>query len=122
MLIETAAAVENTDAALSAHILAVDDDPSVRKMISDYLADNELRVTALASGREIAEVMARETIDLVVLDWRLPGEDGMQIARKLRQESHIPIIMLTGRKDEADRVLGLELGADDYLTKPFSPR
>jgi DNA-binding response OmpR family regulator len=122
MLIETAAAVENTDAALSAHILAVDDDPSVRKMISDYLADNELRVTALASGREIAEVMARETIDLVVLDWRLPGEDGMEIARKLRQESHIPIIMLTGRKDEADRVMGLELGADDYLTKPFSPR
>jgi DNA-binding response OmpR family regulator len=122
MLIETAAAVENTDAALNAHILAVDDDPSVRKMISDYLTDNELRVTALASGREIADVMARETIDLVVLDWRLPGEDGMQIARKLRQESHIPIIMLTGRKDEADRVMGLELGADDYLTKPFSPR
>jgi DNA-binding response OmpR family regulator len=122
MLIETAAALENPDAALSAHILAVDDDPSVRKMISDYLADNELRVTALASGREIAEVMARETIDLVVLDWRLPGEDGMQIARKLRQDSHIPIIMLTGRKDEADRVMGLELGADDYLTKPFSPR
>ena len=122
MLIETAAAVENTDAALSAHILAVDDDPSVRKMISDYLTDNELRVTALASGREIADVMARETFDLVVLDWRLPGEDGMEIARKLRQESHIPIIMLTGRKDEADRVMGLELGADDYLTKPFSPR
>jgi DNA-binding response OmpR family regulator len=122
MLIETAPALENTDAALSAHILAVDDDPSVRKMISDYLTDNELRVTALASGREITEVMARETIDLVVLDWRLPGEDGMQIARKLRQESHIPIIMLTGRKDEADRVMGLELGADDYLTKPFSPR
>jgi two-component system OmpR family response regulator len=122
MLTETAAAVENPDAALSAHILAVDDDPSVRKMISDYLTDNELRVTALASGREIAEVMARDTIDLVVLDWRLPGEDGMQIARQLRQESHIPIIMLTGRRDEADRVMGLELGADDYLTKPFSPR
>jgi two-component system, OmpR family, response regulator len=122
MLIETAATLENTDAALSAHILAVDDDPSVRKMISDYLTDNELRVTALASGREIADIMARETIDLVVLDLRLPGEDGMEIARKLRQESHIPIIMLTGRKDEADRVMGLELGADDYLTKPFSPR
>ena len=122
MLIETAAAVENPDTALNAHILAVDDDPSVRKMISDYLADNELRVTVLASGREIAQVMTRETIDLVVLDWRLPGEDGMEIARKLRRESHIPIIMLTGRKDEADRVMGLELGADDYLTKPFSPR
>jgi two-component system, OmpR family, response regulator len=66
--------------------------------------------------------MERETIDLVILDLRLPGEDGMQIARKLREESDLPIIMLTGRKDEADRVMGLELGADDYLTKPFSPR
>ena len=66
--------------------------------------------------------MARETIDLLILDLRLPGEDGMQIARRLREESDLPIIMLTGRKDEADRVIGLELGADDYLTKPFSPR
>ena len=107
---------------ITAHILAVDDDPSVRKMIADYLGDNDMRVTALASGRDVAETMARETVDLVVLDWRLPGEDGMQIARMLRQESHIPIIMLTGRKDEADRVMGLELAADDYLTKPFSPR
>jgi DNA-binding response OmpR family regulator len=107
---------------ITAHILAVDDDPSVRKMIADYLGDNDMRVTVLASGRDVAETMARETVDLVVLDWRLPGEDGMQIARMLRQESHIPIIMLTGRKDEADRVMGLELAADDYLTKPFSPR
>ena len=114
--------VEKRDAALNAHVLAVDDDPSVRKMIADYLGDNEIRVTALASGREIAEVMARETIDLVVLDLRMPGEDGMEIAQKLREESQLPIIMLTGRKDEADRVMGLELGADDYLTKPFSPR
>jgi two-component system, OmpR family, response regulator len=106
----------------TAHILAVDDDPSVLKMISDYLSDNEMRVTALPSGRGIAELMAREMIDLVVLDLRLPGEDGMQIARQLREQSGIPIIMLTGRKDEADRVMGLELGADDYLTKPFSPR
>jgi two-component system, OmpR family, response regulator len=106
----------------TAHALAVDDDPSVRQMIADYLGDNEVRVTAIASGKEVAEVMARETIDLVVLDLRLPGEDGMQIARKLREQSDVPIIMLTGRKDEADRVMGLELGADDYLTKPFSPR
>src|SRR5215475_10986497 len=108
--------------ATSMHVLAVDDDPSVRQMIADYLADNDVRVTTLASGREIAEVMARETLDLLVLDLRLPGEDGMQIARKLREDSDVPIIMLTGRKDEADRVMGLELGADDYLTKPFSPR
>jgi two-component system OmpR family response regulator len=107
---------------ITAHILAVDDDPSVRKMIADYLGDNDMRVTVLASGRDVAETVARETVDLVLLDWRLPGEDGMQIARMLRQESHIPIIMLTGRKDEADRVMGLELAADDYLTKPFSPR
>ena len=106
----------------TAHVLAVDDDPSVRQMIADYLTDNDVRVTTLASGRDIREVMERETIDLVILDLRLPGEDGMQIARKLREESDLPIIMLTGRKDEADRVMGLELGADDYLTKPFSPR
>jgi two-component system OmpR family response regulator len=107
----------------TAHVIAVDDDPFVRKMIADYLGDNDIRVTALATGREIAEVMARDMIDLVVLDLRLPGEDGMDIARKLREESAgLPIIMLTGRKDEADRVMGLEMAADDYLTKPFSPR
>jgi DNA-binding response OmpR family regulator len=122
MLMEAEYQVAERDAALKAHVLAIDDDPSVRKMIADYLGDNEMRVTALAGGREVAEIMQRETIDLVVLDWRLPGEDGMDIARKLRAESHVPIIMLTGRKDEADRVMGLELAADDYLTKPFSPR
>ncbi len=81
-----------------------------------------MQVTALGSGKEIGDVMARHTIDLLILDLKLPGEDGMQIARNLRAESDVPIIMLTGRKDEADRVMGLELGADDYLTKPFSPR
>jgi len=104
------------------HILALDDDPDVRQLVADYLGENELRVTAVATGKELAEVLARETIDLVVLDVRLPGEDGMQIARKLREASGIPILMLTGRAEEADRVMGLELGADDYLTKPFSPR
>jgi len=104
------------------HVLAVDDDPSVRQMITDYLGDNDIHVTALGSGRAIDDVMSSDTIDLVILDLKLPGEDGMQIARRLREASGIPIIMLTGRKDEADRVMGLELGADDYLTKPFSPR
>ena len=111
------------DATLSpVHVLAVDDDPSVRQLIADYLGDNDIKVTVMATGRDIAQVMARDTIDLVILDLKLPGEDGMHIARVLRAESDIPIIMLTGRKDEADRVMGLELGADDYLTKPFSPR
>jgi DNA-binding response OmpR family regulator len=104
------------------HVLAVDDDPSVRQLVSDYLIENELRVTTVATGKELAAVMEKETIDLVVLDLRLKGEDGMQIARSLRERSSIPILMLTGRVDEADRVMGLELGADDYLTKPFSPR
>jgi two-component system OmpR family response regulator len=104
------------------HVLAVDDDPSVRRMIADYLGDNDILVTTIGRGKEIGPAMARETIDLIILDLKLPGEDGMRIARDLRAESDVPIIMLTGRKDEADRVMGLELGADDYLTKPFSPR
>ncbi|HEX6017967.1 MAG TPA: response regulator [Burkholderiaceae bacterium] len=107
---------------LTPHVLVVDDDPSIRQLVCDYLAENELRSTAVASGKEFDDVMASETIDLVVLDLRLPGEDGMQIARRLRETSTVPILMLTGRAEEADRVMGLELGADDYLTKPFSTR
>ena len=109
--------------AVTPHILAIDDDPSMRSMIADYLTQNELRVTTLASGRDIAPLMAREVIDLVLLDVRLPGgEEGMKITRNLREESAVPIIIFTGRKDEADRVMGLEIGADDYVTKPCSPR
>jgi DNA-binding response OmpR family regulator len=104
------------------HIVAIDDDSSMRQGIADYLADNDLRVTTLASIRDLAEVMARETIDLLLLELRLPGEDGMQIARKLREESALPIIILTDRKDDVDRVIALETGADDYLTKPCNPR
>ena len=106
----------------SAHVLAVDDDPSVRELISAYLADHDLRVTAVATEREMSSVLSSDTVDLVLLDLRLKGEDGMQIARDLRAISKLPIMILTGRQDEADRVMGLELGADDYLTKPFSPR
>jgi DNA-binding response OmpR family regulator len=104
------------------HVLAVDDDPDLRKVVTQYLANNEMRTTAVASGAEMDEVLQREVIDCIVLDLRLPGEDGLAIARRLREHSSIPILMLTGASDEADRVMGLELGADDYLTKPFSPR
>src|SRR5262245_19584000 len=104
------------------HVAALDDDPSVREMIGEYLQQNDMRVSAVSTGAELDALMARETIDLVVLDVRLKGEDGMQIARKLREKSAIPILMLTGRAEEADRVMGLEISADDYLTKPFSPR
>ena len=104
------------------HVLVVDDDPQIRALLEEYLTSNELRVTVAANGREMSSILADEAIDLVVLDLRLAGEDGMAIARSLRDQSAIPIVMLTGVKDEADRVMGLELGADDYLTKPFSPR
>jgi two-component system OmpR family response regulator len=107
---------------LQPHVLVLDDDPAIRDLVSQYLVGNELRVTAISSGRELTDMMAREAVDLIVLDLRLPGEDGMQIARRLRDSSSIPILMLTGKADEADRVMGLELGADDYLTKPFSLR
>jgi two-component system, OmpR family, response regulator len=106
----------------STHVLVVDDDPSIRQMVADYLGDNEMQVTALANGGEIALVTGQQTIDLLVLDLKLPGENGMEIARRIRADSNMPIIMLTGCKEEADRVMALELGADDYLTKPFSPR
>ena len=104
------------------HVLAVDDDPIIRDLISDYLKQNELRVTTVADGRSMQAVLAEEVVDLIVLDLKLRSEDGMTLARRLRDESEIPIIMLTGRAEEADRIMGLELGADDYLTKPFSPR
>jgi DNA-binding response OmpR family regulator len=104
------------------HILVVDDDPQIRELLQEYLAQNELRVSVALSGAQMSQILADEVIDLVILDLRLAGEDGMTIARTLRDQSAIPIVMLTGVRDEADRVMGLELGADDYLTKPFSPR
>ena len=113
----------STAAAIVApHILAVDDDAAIRELITDYLTQHELRVTAVADGRAMQRVLEEHVVDLIVLDLKLDAEDGMTLARRMREESAIPIIMLTGRKDEADRVMGLELGADDYLTKPFSPR
>jgi DNA-binding response OmpR family regulator len=105
-----------------AHVVALDDDAEVRGMLSAYLTGHNLRVTAVASGRELDATLEREAVDLLLLDINLDGEDGLQIARRLRETTAMPILMLSGRSDEIDRVLGLELGADDYLTKPFSPR
>jgi DNA-binding response OmpR family regulator len=104
------------------HIVVVDDDASVRQLVQDYLAEHDLRASAVASGAELLACLRAGVVDLVLLDLRLHGEDGMQLLRQLRSDSHIPVIILTGRAEEADRVMGLELGADDYLTKPFSPR
>src|SRR5882762_345754 len=107
---------------MDAHILAIDDDPAIRKLVCDYLGGNDLRVTAVASGAEMARVLGQHAIDLVMLDLRLAGEDGMELARKLREERATPIIIVSGKHDEADRIMGLELGADDYVMKPFRPR
>jgi DNA-binding response OmpR family regulator len=104
------------------HVLAIDDDPTIREAIADYLGQYDFRVTTVAGGRAMQAVFDQEVVDLVVLDLNLQAEDGMALARRLRDDSAIPIIMLSGRCEEADRVMGLELGADDYLTKPFSLR
>jgi len=104
------------------HVLVVDDDQSVCNLICDYLGQNDIRVSAANTGKQMREVIASEAIDLLLLDLRLSGEDGLSLARSIRDSSKMPIVILTGRLDEADRVMGLELGADDYVTKPFSPR
>jgi DNA-binding response OmpR family regulator len=107
---------------LTKRILAVDDDPSTRTMLCDYLSKQDYDVVTATNGKEMRGLLEGGDIDLVLLDVKMPGEDGFALARDLRARSHVPIIMLTGQGDEVDRVLGLELGADDYLTKPFSPR
>lgn len=108
---------------MEANILVVDDDPAIRELVRDYLVEHDLQVSTAASGAEMDKVLGSEMVDLVILDLKLPDEDGLVIARRLREKLDIPIIILTGsRKEEVDRVMGLELGADDYVTKPFSQR
>jgi DNA-binding response OmpR family regulator len=104
------------------HVLVVDDDPAIRDLIAGYMSDNDIRTTVAANGAEMTAALSEFAIDLIILDLRMPGEDGMQIARRIREQSSLPIIVVSGRRDEADRVMALELGADDYMTKPFSSR
>ena len=103
-------------------ILVVDDEPKIVKQARDYLERSGYRVLASADGKTALAMARHERPDLVVLDLNLPKLDGLDICRALRRESDVPIIMLTARVDEPDRLIGLELGADDYITKPFSPR
>ncbi len=105
-----------------AHILVVDDDREIRTLLAQYLEKNGLRVSAARDGREMRRLMGRERCDLVVLDIMMPGDDGLKLCRELRASSQVPIIMLTARGEDVDRILGLELGADDYVPKPFNPR
>jgi two-component system OmpR family response regulator len=104
------------------HILVVDDHREIRELVSRALAREGFRVSVAADGREMRKVMADAGIDLVVLDLMLPGEDGLSLCRRLRTDSNIPVIMLTAKGEEVDRVIGLEMGADDYLSKPFGSR
>jgi two-component system alkaline phosphatase synthesis response regulator PhoP len=103
-------------------ILVVDDEPKIVKQAQDYLERSGFRVVAAGDGKMALAQARHERPDLVVLDLNLPEMDGLDVCRALRRESDVPIIMLTARVDETDRLIGLELGADDYITKPFSPR
>ena len=104
------------------HILALDDDPDIRQVLSGYLEEQDFRVSAVATGKEMFAILESTPVDLILLDMRLPGENGLDIARRVREISRVPIVILSGRTDEVDRVMGLELAADDYVTKPFSSR
>lgn len=103
-------------------ILVVDDEPKIVKQARDYLENGGFRVATAGDGKIALATARHERPDLVVLDLNLPEMDGLDVCRALRRESDVPIIMLTARVDETDRLIGLELGADDYITKPFSPR
>jgi len=104
------------------HVLIVDDDREIRGLLAQYLEKHDFRTTAVADGKEMRRILDRTHIDLLVLDLMLPGEDGLTLCRELRSRSQLPIIMLTARGEEVDRIVGLELGADDYVAKPFNPR
>lgn len=104
------------------HILAVDDDPMGRELIAEYLGQNNLRITAVSNGAAMQSALEEGEVDLVLLDPKLKTEYGMTFATRLRDLSAVPVIILTDRTDEADKVMGLEMGADDYLTKPYSLR
>ena len=106
----------------TAHILIVDDHREVRELVQRALQREGFRVSAAADGRAMRRVLADNRIDLILLDLMLPGEDGLSLCRAVRAESRVPIIMLTAKGEEVDRVIGLEMGADDYLAKPFGSR
>lgn len=110
------------DRGVVTHILAVEDDEQVQELLSDYLSHEGFRVTVAATGAAMTAVLAADPVDLILLDLRLPDGDGLALVRQLRSESQLPVIILSGKVEEVDRIVGLELGADDYLTKPFNPR
>ena len=104
------------------HILVVEDDREVSTLVARFLRANDMRVSVANGSRAMDKVLEESRIDLVVLDLMLPDEDGLSICRRLRTSSGMAIIMLTAKAEDVDRIIGLEMGADDYLTKPFNPR
>ena len=108
--------------AMQDHILIVDDDAETRSLLSEYLHRQGYRVTTAADGKAMRGTLETARPDLIVLDLMLPGADGLELCRDLRSRSNVPVIMLTARGEETDRIVGLEMGADDYLPKPFEPR
>lgn len=108
--------------AAAARLLVVDDDREIRDLVSHFLEKHGYAVENARDGREMNAALARNDVDLVILDIMLPGKDGLELCREIRERSHIPILMLTAMGEETDRIVGLEMGADDYLAKPFSPR
>jgi two-component system, OmpR family, response regulator len=104
------------------HILVVDDDRDIRTLLCDYLEKNGFRTSAVAEGKALRRTLEHTHVDLIVLDLMLPGDDGLTLCREIRARSQIPIIMLTALGEDIDRIVGMEVGADDYLPKPFNPR
>lgn len=104
------------------HILIVDDHLEIRELLQRFLTDHNYRASTAENGASMKKILADARIDLIVLDLMMPGEDGLTLCRNLRAESNIPVIMLTAMGEETDRIIGLEMGADDYLAKPFNPR
>lgn len=113
---------KNTPMTQESHVIVVDDHHDIRDLLCQYLSQHFLRVSAVESAAALRSLMAREKVDVIVLDIMMPGEDGLSACRQIRLTSQVPIIFLTALADDADKVVGLELGADDYLVKPFNPR
>ena len=104
------------------HVLVVDDDAEIRTLLAEYLSQNGIKVSVARDATEMRQLFDESRPDIIILDVMMPGEDGLTVCRELRSRSNVPVIMLTARADEVDRIIGIEMGADDYLGKPFSPR
>jgi two-component system phosphate regulon response regulator OmpR len=107
---------------MNSRVIIVDDDTKLQKLLKEYLEGYGFRVATFADGSTVLETIRLEPPDIVILDIMLPGQDGLDVLREIRMESFVPVIMLTAKGEDADRIVGLELGADDYLPKPFNPR